>query len=62
MAAPAMWPALIERVVKLNVDGGTDATACEDVAVNTAVTSAMVTRCRGPTKEGLGVDRPNHGR
>ncbi|GAA1264438.1 hypothetical protein Psi02_64190 [Planotetraspora silvatica] len=33
--------------------------ACGDVAVNAAVTSAMVTRWQGPTKEGRGSDRPS---
>lgn len=50
---------LIETVVR---HAWTDASACGDVAVSTVVTSAIVTRWRSPTKEGLGVDRPSNGR
>lgn len=41
------------------MDGGADASACGDVAVSAAVTSAMVTRWQDPTEEGLAGDRPS---
>ncbi|GIH77871.1 hypothetical protein Plo01_43000 [Planobispora longispora] len=40
------------------MEGGADVSACEDVAVSAAVTSTVVIRWQGPTKEGRGSRSP----